>query len=164
MRYINHILFIIVGLAFIMTIQQQNNGQLMDYYSFDFSTDLMPNAYFTYGAGVRLKSRVKLIPSVSNKIGAVFLRNKFRSNSFTIDYTFKINSSTDKSDGFVMWYLHQLPSFDANSGRIHGVNQDTNGLSIRLYKTENNKWRIFAHYDRGEGNNLENASVRPDNS
>ena len=51
-----------------------------------------------------------------------------------------------------------------NSGRIHGVNQDTNGLEIRLYKTENNKWRVFAHNDRGEGNNLENASARPDNS
>ena len=56
-----------------------------------------------------------------------------------------------------------LPSTQ-NSGRIHGVNQDTNGLGIRLYKTENNKWRVFAHNDRGEGNNLENASVRPDNS
>ena len=158
------VLWIIISLTLQQNQQTNNYSQLLNFYSFDFTPDLLPKAYYTFGAGIRLKNRVKLIPSVGNKIGAVFLKNKFRSNSFTFDYTFKINSSTDKSDGFILWYLHQLPSFDTNSGRIHGVNQDTNGLGIRLYKTENNKWRVFSHYDRGEGNNLENASVRPDNS
>ena len=145
-------------------LNQNDRPRLIDNFSFNFQTNLMPKEYDTFGAGVILKNKAKLIPFTSNKIGALFLHNKFRSNSFTLDYVFKINSSTEKSDGFIMWYLHQLPNFDVNSGRIHGVNQDTNGLSIRLYKTENNKWRIFAHYDRGEGNNLENAIIRPDNS
>ena len=139
-------------------------SQLIQDFTFNFTSEFMPKAYYTFGAGIRLKNKVKLIPKVSNEYGAMFLNQKYRSRGFTAEFMFKINSNLENSDGLVMWYLHQIPTFSKDSGRIHGVNQDTDGLSIRIYKTDNGKWKIFAHYDRGHGNNQENAPVRPDNS
>ena len=167
MKRITQILWIfwtILSIAYQQNEQKNERSNLHEFFSFDFNSNLVPKAYFTYGAGIRLKSKVKLMPSVPNKIGAVFLRNKFRTNSFTIDYIFKINSNTEISDGFVMWFLHDIPSFDIKSERIHGVSQDSQGLGVRLYKTQDNKWRIYAHYDRGDGVTLEKAIVTPDNS
>ena len=159
------LLMLFIGMAVLQQTQQKAlDSLLIQDFSFNFTKEYRPKAYYSFGAGIRLRTKIKLIPGIPNKSGAVFLNQKYRSSGFTIEYLFKFNSEMENSDGFIMWYLHQIPSFNYNSGRIHGVNQDTDGLSIRVYKTENNKWKVFAHYDRGHGNNLENAIIRPDNS
>lgn len=124
----------------------------------------MPKTYHTFGAAMRLANKVKLIPAVENRYGGVFMNQKFRSNQFSADVIFKMNSPKQSSNGMVFWYLHRMPSFDTQSPRIHAISQDTNGLAIWLYKTEDNKWRIFAHYDSGDGQVLETSKVYPSNS
>lgn len=114
---------------------------------------------------MRLRNRVKLIPAVNNRFGAVFLNQKYRSKSFSIDMTLKINSSHQTSDGFAFWYLHQYPVFDKASTRIHGVSYDTNGLGVMVFKDTDDKWKVVSNYDRGGGSSfIENEPLNAGNS
>ena len=96
----------------------------------------MPDSYHTYGASTKLKNKIKLIPGVDYRYGGVFINQKFRSNAFSLDYTFKMNSETSVSDGFVFWFTPEIPVFEKGSQRIHGVGENTKGFSVWLHKYE----------------------------
>ena len=137
---------------------------MLKYLSFDHESGNYPKAYYTFGAASKLKSKVKLIPSVADRYGAIFGAQAYRSNSFSIDYVFQMNSRDDNSDGFVFWYTPDLPEFQRGSGRIHGLKPETKGLGVWLHKNERGRWRIFAHLDEGKGETLEQGHILPENS
>lgn len=111
-----------------------------------------------------MKNKVKLIPSVADRYGAMFGAQTYRSNSFSIDYVFQMNSRIENSDGFVFWYTPELPEFQKGSGRIHGLRPETRGLGVWVHKNERGRWRIFAHLDEGKGETLEQGHILPENS
>ena len=48
-------------------------AQLLENYSFDFSSHKLPIAYNTYGSAVQLHHKYKLIPDVKERYGAIVL-------------------------------------------------------------------------------------------
>ncbi|CAI2366715.1 unnamed protein product [Moneuplotes crassus] len=142
--------------------------QIVRKFSFDVRSKHMPDSYHTFGASAKLRHKIKLIPPVDLRYGGVFLSEEFLSSSFAIDFTFKINSLTENSDGFVFWYTPEIPTFDSRSGRIHGVETNTRGFSIWVHRDQRRRrgtgWRVFAHYDDGKGFPLEKGKILPDNS
>lgn len=128
---------LLVLLLLICIVKVKTENTVLSKFSFDSFVNPPPETYHTYGAAIIGKSkRIKLIPPVEYRYGGVFLTEKYRSNSFSLDYVFQLNSPTQVSDGFVFWYTPTLPKFDSNSGRIHGVEQDTRGFSVWLHKDE----------------------------
>ena len=47
--------------------------QVLENYSFDFSSHKLPVAYSTYGAAVQIHHKYKLIPDVQSRYGAIVL-------------------------------------------------------------------------------------------
>ncbi|CAI2366268.1 unnamed protein product [Moneuplotes crassus] len=153
---------------FLICVYLYDKQMIIKRFSFDMESKHMPHAYHTFGASTKLKNKIKLIPEVDLRYGGVFLNQKYRSTSFSMDFTFKINSPTQSSDGFVFWFTPEIPTFDFKSGRIHGVEQKTSGFSIWLHKDERaregTRWRLFGHYDAGKGVPLERGKILPENS
>lgn len=132
-------------------------------FSFDFENNIVPTAYHTYGAAVKIKNKIKLLPGVNERLGSVFMNQKFRTSSFAVDLIFQIVSEDKDSDGFVMWYSPEVPKVSADSKRIHGVNEEMKGLALWFHKNQVGKWRIFSHYDQGN-NKIEDGKILPENS
>ncbi len=134
--YWKFVVLLISLLALVYVYQQE---QIIRRFSFDFNSKHLPDSYHTFGAAAKLKNKIKLIPAVDLRYGGVFINQKFRSSSFSVDFTYKMNSPTESSDGFVFWFSPELPEFETKSGRIHGVGKDTKGYSIWFHKDNRGK-------------------------
>lgn len=158
---ISHILVLSVVLISWTT---QSDELMLKMFSFDFKSQSNPKNFHTYGASIRLRNKIKLIPAVANRFGAFFANQEYKSSGFDIDFVFKFNSPSRTSDGFVFWYMPDPPTFSQNSGRIHGVGKETRGLAVWLHRDDRGRWRLFGHYDPHGMEPLEQARVLPERS
>lgn len=75
-------IIIIVSLASEYSSQKMYGGmkaELLEPFSFDFSAHKPPLAYNTFETSVELFSKLKLIPAIPDKQGAVFLKKVYLS-------------------------------------------------------------------------------------
>ena len=117
-------------------------GQNLENYSFDFSAHNLPKAYEYFGASVQLHHKVKLIPDVKDRYGAVVLKKRILSdNKFQIDVEFKMNSDEDKSHGFEIMLTQTPANFPEEFHPDFGYKPDYKGLGVFLYRSEKRgKW------------------------
>ena len=102
----------------------------------------MPKAYEYYGASVQIHHKVKLIPDVKDRFGAIVLKKRLESdNKFEIDVEFKFNSDESTSHGFELMFTSTPVSFPEDFHSDFGYKPDYKGLGVFLYRSEQRgKW------------------------
>ena len=77
------------GSLFVLSCSAQNptddgnmrgDAQPLDNYSFDFSSDKLPIAYEYHGSSIQLHHKLKLIPDVKDRYGAITLKKQIMSD------------------------------------------------------------------------------------
>ena len=108
-------------------------------------------AYDTYSAAVQVHHKIKLIPDVKERYGAIVLNKPILSDrKFGADVEFTMQSNVDSSHGFVIMLQADPPSYPDDFDPIIGVRPDYKGLGVFVYRSERrNQWYIMAIQNKG---------------
>ncbi len=133
-------------LAFLLiTSHAQEEGksfrQALENYSFDYLEGKTPLSYTTYGTSIELFSRMKLVPPVPDRSGAIMLSEPLRSSKFEILIDFSFQSEGKESDGFGIYLLKgAAPEMNTEDiGGVMGYRDDFNGMGIFIKKHDKQK-------------------------
>ena len=136
--------------------------------SFDMNTmNEYPQAFNSQGSAVPLKSKVKVVPGITNVQGSIYLEEKLETLVWEtqfkvrVEHVSKISVMSGKrwEDLFAIWYLLAQPAQDIKPKHPFGLKRQFSGLGLFIYKKDDDAYMQIMQ-DMGTGmawNNFPNG-------